>query len=546
MFTSKTQTLLLILLLISITLAACSGTNNNNADGNAAAKENSETITPENKTITVSWPRDIGPMNPHVYNPSQLIAQSMIYEPLVNYNEGGEVVPFLAESWTISEDGKTYSFKIRQNVKYSDGTPFNAASAKKNFDAIMIHTDNHSWLGFISLLDKTEAVDEYTFNIVLKQAYYPTLQELSVIRPVRFLGDAGFPDDGDTSKGVKQPVGTGPWMLTDYKTDEYAEFTRNPHYWGEQPKIDKVVFKIIPDGDTRVLAFEKGELDLIYGEGAISMDAFMQLQANDDYSTQISSPVATRQLVMNTTNTALSDKKVRLALQHGFNKDAMVQGVTSGLEETADSLLSSNFPYAQKNPAPLGYDLEKAKAYLDEAGWTLPEGKAVREKDGKQLEVELIYEKSDQVIKPMAETLQAEWGAIGVKLNITGIELTEQIKRFRAGQFDLYFFSNYGAPYDPSSFIHIVSEKSFGIAEALANLPVKEQLDQQVQEALATTDENKRKELYDAIQTTLHEEGALVPISYIRKNVVYNDKISHFEFPGSRDDNPFSSISLNP
>ena len=75
--------------------------------------------------------------------------------------------------------------------------------------------------------------------MTLKQAYYPTIQELSVVRPVRFLGEAGFPDDGDTSKGVKKPIGTGPWMLTDYKTDEYAEFTRNPNYWGEQPKADK-------------------------------------------------------------------------------------------------------------------------------------------------------------------------------------------------------------------------------------------------------------------------------------------------------------------
>ncbi|TYP70072.1 nickel ABC transporter substrate-binding protein [Paenibacillus methanolicus] len=545
MFNFRKKAPLLMLLLLSIAITACSG-NNGNTGSNASAENNSKAEAPENKTITVSWPRDIGPMNPHVYNPSQLIAQSMVYEPLVNYTDGGEVVPFLAESWTISEDGKTYSFKIRQNVKFSDGTAFNATIAKKNFDAVMKHVENHSWLGFISLLDKTEAVDEYTFNIVLKQAYYPTLQELSVIRPVRFLGEAGFPEDGDTSKGVKEPVGTGPWMLSDYKTDEYAEFTRNPNYWGEQPKIDKVVFKIIPDGDTRVLAFEKGELDLIYGEGAISMDAFLQLQANPDYATQISSPVATRQLVMNTTNAALSDKNVRLALQHGFNKEAMVQGVTSGLEEKADSLLSANFPYAQSNPAPLGYDVEKAKAYLDEAGWMLPDGKSVREKDGKPLEVELIYEKADQIIKPMAETLQAEWAAIGVKLNITGIELTEQVKRFRAGQFDLYFFSNYGAPYDPSSFFHIVAEKSFGIAEALANLPMKSELDKQVEEALVTTDENKRKALFDAIQTTLHEEGALVPVSYIKKTVVYNNKISGFAFPGSRDDNPFSSIAINP
>lgn len=536
MFKSRVKTQLLMLLILTIALVGCSTKNTEENSGTEAG--------PTDKTVTVSWPRDIGTMNPHVYNPSQLIAQSMIYEPLVSYKDGGKLEPHLAESWTISEDGKEYTFKIRQNIKFSDGTAFNAEVAKKNFDAVMKNVENHSWLGFIGILDKTEAVDEFTFKLTLKQPYYPTIQELSVIRPVRFLGEAGFPDDGDTSKGVKQPVGTGPWMLTDYKTDEYAEFTRNPNYWGEQPKVDKIVVKIIPDGETRVLAFEKGELDLIYGEGIISMDAYKQLEASGEYETNLSEPIATRQLVLNTTNEALADLKVRQALQHGFNKQAMVEGVTSGLEEKADSLLSQNFPYAQTNAAPAEYDVEKAKAYLDESGWLLPDGKTVREKDGKPLELELIYEKAEQIQKPMAETLQAEWASIGVKLNITGLELTEQVKRFRANDFDLYFFSNYGAPYDPHSFIHIVAEKGFGISDALSKLPMKQELDQQVQEALLSTDEKKREELYGAIQTTLHEQAALLPISYIKKTVVYNKNISGFEFPANRDENPFSSIDI--
>ena len=137
-------------------------------------------------------------------------------------------------------------------------------------------------------------------------------------------------------------------------------------------------------------------------------------------------------------------------------------------------------------------------------------GKTVREKNGKALELELIYEKTDQVQKPMAETLQSEWGAIGVKLNITGLELTAQIKRFRASDFDLYFFSNYGSPYDPHSFINIVAEKGFGISDALSKLPMKQELDQQVQEALLSTDEKKRQQLYGSILTTLQEQAAIV------------------------------------
>lgn len=112
-------------------------------------------------------------------------------------------------------------------------------------------------------------------------------------------------------------------------------------------KVEKIKVKVIPDAETRVLAFEKGEVDLLYGEGSISLDTFKQLEANDTYETSISEPVATRQLVMNTKKEQLADERVRQALQYGFNKAAMVEGVTSGVEEKADNILPTNFPYTK-------------------------------------------------------------------------------------------------------------------------------------------------------------------------------------------------------
>lgn len=545
MIRTTKKTLLAIaatIFLVSTVLMACTKQEAAPSASNGTA-ENAAVAT--EKAITLSWPRDIGTMNPHTYNPSQLFAQSMIYEPLVSYKAGGKLEPMLAESWTISEDGKEYTFKLRQNVKFSDGTSFNAAIVKKNFDAVMKNPNLHSWLGVINVLDKTEAVDEYTFKMTLKQAYYPAIQDLSLVRPVRFLGEAGFPDDGDTSKGIKEPVGTGPWLLAEYKKDEYAVFTRNPNYWGESPKIDKITVKIIPDPETRVLAFEKGELDLIYGEGVISMDAFNQLKESGKYTTQLSEPVGTRSLLLNTTNDKLSDLRVRLALQSGFNKQAMVEGITLGLEEKADTILSKNFPYTDIDVQPVEYNTDQASAYLDEAGWKLPAGKAVREKDGQALELELIFDKTDPIQKAMAETMQAEWSAIGVKLNITGLELTTQIQRRKAGDFDLDFWYNYGAPYDPHSFINVVAEKGWGVAEANSGLPMKQELDEQIHEALASTDETKRQQLYSSILLTLQEQSAIVPISYIKKTVVFQNKVTDFAFPANRDENPFEGINIS-
>lgn len=523
--------------LIFILLAGCS-------DGNVSSESGGNSKETPN-SITLSWPRDIGTMNPHVYNPSQLLAQSMIYEPLVSYEEGGEIRPHLAESWSISEDGLEYTFKLRENVKFTDGSSLNADIVKKNFDAVMKNKNTHSWLGVINVLEKTEAVDELTFKMVLTEPYYPALQDLAVVRPVRFLAESGFPEGGDTSKGITEPVGTGPWLLSDYKKDEYATFTRNPDYWGESPEAETVTIKIIPDAETRVLAFEKGELDLIYGEGVISMDSFNHLKESGEYQTDLSEPVATRSLLLNTTNDKLADLNVRLALQHAFNKEAMVDGITLGLEEKAEKVLSSNFPYSDAEVEPIEYDAEKAASYLDDGGWKLSSGKSVREKDGQPLELELMYDKTDPIQKAMAETLQAEWSAIGVKLDITGVELTVQIERRKAGDFDIDFWYNYGAPYDPHSFINVVAEKGWGVSEAHSNLPMKAELDQQITEALASTNETERQELYGKILNTLQEQSVIVPISYMKKTVVYQNGIEGFVFPANRDEHPFNEVKIS-
>lgn len=534
---SSALTLATMLLLLFV-IVGCSNTGSGDESSSAASDQTST------KSITMSWPRDIGTMNPHTYNPSQLFAQSMLYEPLISYQKDGKLEPALAESWTISDDGKVYTFKLRQGVKFSDGTPFNAEIVKKNFDAVMKNKATHSWLGIVGVLDKTEVVDDHTFRMILTEPYYPVLQDLSVVRPFRFLGEAGFPDDGDTSQGIKEPVGTGPWMLADYKQDEYAVFKRNPNYWGTAPKVDQITVKIIPDAETRVLAFEKGDLDLIYGEGMISLDAFQQLRDNDKYVSQLSDPVGTRDLLLNSSNPKLSDLRVRMALQQGFNKKAMVEGITLGLEEPADTALSKNYPYTNVDLKPIEYNVEQSKALLDEAGWKMPANGSVREKDGQQLEFEMIFDKTDPIQKAMAETIQAEWSELGVKVNLTGLELTVQIKRLKANDFDLYFWYNYGAPYDPHSFINVVASPGFGISETLSALPMKKELDEQVHAALSSTDETKRQELYGSILTTLQEQSAIVPISYVKKTAVYQKKISNFIFPANRDENPFVGIEL--
>ncbi|MFE4123736.1 MULTISPECIES: nickel ABC transporter substrate-binding protein [Priestia] len=531
----KIKLAFMFILILSTLLVGCSNANNEES----TSKGNHDNM------LTIAWPRDVGEMNPHVYNPSQLFAQSMVYEPLVSYQAGGKIKPNLAKSWEISEDGKVYTFHLREGVKFSDGTDFNAEIVKKNFDTILNNKELHSWLGFITKIAQTEVVDKNTFKLTLTEPYYPTIQELAVVRPVRFLGEAGFPKDGDTSKGIVKPVGTGPWILEKYKVDEYAIYKRNENYWGEIPKVEKIKVKVIPDAETRVLAFEKGDLDMIYGEGVVSLDTFKQLKSTGKYETRVSEPIATRQLVMNTKTEQLSDERVRQALHYGFNKEALVKGVTSGLEEKADHILPANLPYTKDVDVKLvKYNVEKAKALLDKAGWKLPKGKTVREKDGKLLEIDLMYDSAESIQKAMAETLQSEWAAIGVKLNIEGVELPDQVQRFKDNKFDINFYSNFGAPYDPHTFLNIVSSKGYGFNEAISAYPNKDELIKQMAKVPQTTDEKERQQLYSSILKSIQDQGAIIPISYMKKTAIYQKNVTNFNFPANRDENPFTGISI--
>ncbi|MEH7200408.1 nickel ABC transporter substrate-binding protein [Priestia megaterium] len=526
---------ILSILILSTLLVGCSNANN----GESTSKGKHDNM------LTIAWPRDVGEMNPHVYNPSQLFAQSMVYEPLVSYQDGGKIKPNLATSWEISEDGKVYTFHLRKGVKFSDGTDFNAEIVKKNFDTILNNKELHSWLGFITKIAQTEVVDKNTFKLILTEPYYPTIQELAVVRPVRFLGKAGFPKNGDTSKGIIKPIGTGPWILEDYKTDEYAIYKRNENYWGEIPKVEKIKVKVIPDAETRVLAFEKGDLDMIYGEGVVSLDTFKQLKSTGKYETKVSEPIATRQLVMNTKTEQLSDERVRQALHYGFNKEELVKGVTSGLEEEADHILPTNLPYTKDVDVKLvKYNVEKAKALLDRAGWKLPKGKTVREKDGKLLAIDLMYDSAESIQKSMAETLQSEWAAIGVKLNIEGVELPDQVQRFKDNKFDINFYSNFGAPYDPHTFLNIVASEGYGFNEAISAYPNKNELIKQMAKVPQTTDKKERQQLYSSILKSIQDQGAIIPISYMKKTAIYQKNVKDFKFPANRDENPFTGISI--
>ncbi|AIG27178.1 nickel ABC transporter, nickel/metallophore periplasmic binding protein [Brevibacillus laterosporus] len=528
-----------LIALLTIIIAGC---------GNTTKEGENRATQDSSKVLTFSWSGDIGDVNPHTYFPNQWFSQAMVYESLVYYGEGGELKPWLAQSWDVSKDGKEYVFHLRKDVTFSDGSPFNATIVKKNFDTVLANAPQHEWMELINQIKSTEVVDDFTFKLILNKPYYPTLQELTYIRPLRFVGEAAFPDSQNTFKdGLKSPIGTGPWVLSEYKKNETAVFTRNEKYWGEKPKVDKVIVKVIPDGESRVLAFEKKDIDLIFGNGVISQDSFRFLKESGKYETKLSEPTATRALLFNTNREALKERNLRLAIQHAFDKQAVIDHIFYGTERKADTLFAPTIPYTKIDVKPYEHDEEKAKQLLDEAGWKLVNGKPFREKAGKPLQLELMFISSDNIQKAIAEYTQGEFRKLGIDMKLTSKEEEDFWATANEGSFDLLFTASWGVPFDPHSYLSAITTPSEGGSpdyKALSGLPGKKELDKKIKEVLVSTDEAHRKMLYTDILTTLHEQAAYLPISYQSNIAVYHKNLSGVHFLPQEYEVPFTTIDM--
>ena len=258
--------------------------------------------------------KDIRNINPHLYL-GEMAAQAMVFEPLV-FNTPEGVKPALAERWEISGDGRTYTFHLRRGVKFTDGTPFTADAVKKNIDAVMANRTRHAWLDMINEIESSEVVDEHTWRLHLRHPYFPALIELGLSRPFRFISPACM-KDGGTKDGVTCLAGTGPWVLSEHKDQQYALFSRNEGYWGDKPIVPTVRWNVVPDTQTMLMALEKGEIDLVFGADGdqLTGDAFKKLTDEKRLNTAVSEPIASRAILVNSKRPITKDVRVREALE---------------------------------------------------------------------------------------------------------------------------------------------------------------------------------------------------------------------------------------
>lgn len=503
-----------------------------------AASEPAAAVNGSDQELVFVNYRDIRDLNPHLYA-GEMYAQSILYDTLVSITEDG-YEGCLAESWTISEDGKRYTFKIRDGVTFSDGTVCDANAILANFNAIIENKDRHTWLEMMNLLVGVSAPDDHTFVIELSEAYYPMLTELGCIRPFAMISPNCM-INGSTKDGVSGYIGTGPYVLTDFETDQYAVFERNENYWGEKPEIERITVKVIPDNQTRIMALESGEIDLIFGKNMLDADAISQYVDSDKFEVALSDPTSTRHIVLNTTNEILSDTAVRQALQHATNRTAISEGIFYGLEQPADTLYAATVPYCDVELTPYEYSTETASSMLDEAGWIMGSS-GIREKGGKKLELDLLYNSDSVTEKTISEYLQSEYLKLGISLNIHGEEEQSYRDNMKAGNFDMVFNICWGMPYDPQSSLAAMRAPVYGDFAAQQGLADKKEINQAITDILTTTDEEERQELYRFVLTRLHEDAVYIPLTFECNKALYTKNLQGVHFGTDQYDVPFSDM----
>lgn len=437
----------------------------------------------------------------------------LVSDPLVWQTAAGEFAPGLAESWTISEDGKEYTLKLRKDVTFHDGTPLNAEAVKFTLDRIMDpETKSQTAISLMGPYDSSEVVDDNTIKIKFKQPYAPFLNSLSL--PYLSPQSPTAVKAAGKDYGITSLVGTGPYMFKSYKPDEEVVLVKNPNYkWGPPhlmsgggPFLDTITIRIIPEDNTRSAALQSGELTFA---DTLPTQELANLSANKDLT--ILSPVQAgsgHSVMMNVTNPPMDDVKVRQALEYATDKQGLIDTVFNGAFEPACSPMTPNlFGYDPKTCDVYKYDLEKAGALLDEAGWKMNTSTGIREKDGKPLKLGFYFRGDDNRSKEMSTFLQNNWKQIGVDLDLQGLERAGYFDAVRAGKHHMQFW--WETATDPDV-VRILFYSANADGGTNRNRYKNAEMDKMIDEAAAESNPEKRAELYHEIQAKALNEAIMI------------------------------------
>lgn len=530
------SSLILILLAVVLVMAGCSNngqsTNNTNA-GNTGGNDQQTSASSGEATkeqvlrVAISADAGLDQLDAGAYKGSMTV-HPMIYDGLVEYGEKGEIKPALAESWEISQDGKVYTFHLRQGVKFSDGTPFNAEAVKFSFERWI--KDPANTLNVATALESLEVVDEHTVTMNFSKSYYPFLTELSFARPVRIISPSAVEPAGDVNGQFVSPIGTGAWMAESYKTEQEAVLVANPYYWGEKPKLSKIVLKVIPDPQSRVMALQSGDIDIAGGQlGKIPVESIPVIEGDASLSLERTPGTNSHFMIFNYDTPSLQELNVRKAINLAINKASIVGDLMNGIGSEATGLFPMTVPYVtESNQTWYGFEPEEAKQLLGEAGYVDAKGEGVVMKAGEPLELNLVLQQAEfPEWKPIAELIQSELQEIGIGVNLQVLEPNAYYDAlWKTREYDLILYRTYDDAYNPHSFLLSLFHAT---SETPAVVWSDAKLEALIDQAVGTTELEERQAAYDSIFAQMYEQAMFAAIYFPEDIMVRSGRVTGYK-----------------
>ncbi len=453
-------------------------------------------------------------LDPNIWTgTSDNMVMRQIYDPLVWSPRPGIFVAGLATSWTISRDGLTYTFTLRQDVKFHDGTPFNAAAVKFMFDRIADPASRSLQRPAIGPFDRAEVINEYMVAVHLKESFAPLMANLAgtVLSPASPTAVQRLRDNY-----AQAPVGTGPFMFEKWE-DNDLHLVRNPDYkWAPSfmnhqgpAYLDRLVWKTIPEAVTRMIALQRGDVTAVHFP---SLDQVPDYKKNANFQVfRKDTPGHPKSMPINIKASPTDDLRVRQAILYGVDRQKVIDLVQFGNAEVAYGPFTRLTPFYNPGVKKFyPYSKSKAIEMLESSGWRAA-GSGTRTKGGQRLRLQMIGFASG-VNQQLGEVVQAMLQELGfeVLFDVTGYDAFA--KRVTDGTYNLSEINFTGLDPNVPAFLMYHSTQITGGGQFNRTKIAEPRLDGWIDEGLRATDLRRRKAAYEQFQIYAIEQALLLPL----------------------------------
>ena len=469
--------------------------------------------------LRIGFLREIEGLNPMtVWSYQAYEVMNLNYNKLISWDENMDPVPDLAEEWEATDDGLTWTFKLHEGVKWHDGEPFTAEDVKFTFE--YIRDNDLGYFGdYVADMEDIQTPDENTVVIEFSEpaAWMPNI--LVPILPKHLWEDID-PDEANNDYENSEPVGTGPFQVIEHVTGEYTRMAVNKDYFKGAPKIDEVVFQTFANADLMVEALKRGDIDVITSCPGAQFKA-LEEESPEGIVLHSAMTPSFNEIAINvwddpesSGNPLLLDPKVRIAMEHAIDRDRIIEMAYFGYGEPGTTLVPTVYDFWHLKLGAeevRGFDLEKSKQILEEAGYKAGSDGIRVSPEGSPLAFTVLV-RGESPDGQKAAKLMKEWfEEVGIDLTVESIDEGMLTDKILEGDFDLFLWGWF-VDVDPSSILKIMTtDELMSWNDCFYSNPEYDRIFKQQQ---FTLDHQERQELIWGLQRMIYDDAPYIIISY--------------------------------